>query len=117
MNDKVMTMARELAAELERTECCEKFRRYKKLVSDDQALFKRLMEFKKADFQYRVTHDGEAPSNGAAFEEEKAVSRLYAGLSLNEYARNYLESERAVLELFNEVISTISAACEIDMDC
>ena len=113
MSDKVISIAGELSDELSKTECCARFCHYKQIVGADPILYNRIKDFKKAqiEFEYRELQD-----SPLSFEEEKNVSKLYSELVLNDNARHYLESEKAVLELFSRIIDIVSAACKIDIE-
>ena len=92
------------------------YRSAKCAVFGDADLARRLIEYKKAHFEYRLRAMSGIP-DAPDFDEEKMLSNAYSDLMLNERAREFLERERAVFDLVNGINEILGEAYgEVDID-
>lgn len=88
------------------SESYQEYVKYKKAIETEPALYDRIMTFRQAhiEFQMKVMQN-----QNPSFEDEKYVSSLYSSLMLNTDARNFIESEKKVLNILQTVYETLGS--------
>lgn len=110
--DDMLSLAETIADKLKESDMYKQYISAKHTVNSNPGLKSSIEKFKKANFDYHhKIMNNESPS----FDEEKEISSIYWSLMRNDDTKNYIESEKKLVELLDKIYNVIGGACEIDM--
>lgn len=110
--DDMLSLAGTIANKLKNSDMYKQYISAKHTVNSNPELKSSIEKFKRANFDYQhKIMNNKTPS----FEEEKEISSIYWSLMRNNDTKNYIESEKKLVELLDKIYNIIGSACEIDM--
>ena len=108
---KIMEAARSLAALFASSAIYRDYLQYKQALQDDPPLLERVKAFKEVqtDLEFKRINNG-----FVTFDEERRIAHQFTELSLHPVAGPFLTCEHSLLNLYRDVMDTISEVCEIE---
>lgn len=107
--EDILNLSKKFAKDFLNTDLYIKYKQYKQMIYEDEILLKEIDEYKALYEAFQ----NKAENNSYGFEEEKAVSRAYYSLIMNEMAKQFLECEQELSKAILKAYETISGVMDI----
>lgn len=111
--DDIINYAKELSYLIKDSQYYKKYLAAKKTIECDKALASKINDFKKIHLNMEFNKaQGIFPNE----DEELMLSNLYSEIMVHHDAREFLEQERQVADLFKNVLDVVLSEAQVDLD-